>query len=202
MVNLQDILVAQHEIESYIKSTPLVHSKFLSDLSGGEIYLKMENQQVTHAFKVCGVMNRLLHLTAQEKTRGVVTASAGNHGQALAMGAQKLGFKAKIVVPTNTPKIKVEGIRQYGAELVLYGGNYPESELKAKELSQTERLLYISPYNDELIVAGHGTVGLEILRELPKADMVVVPVGGGGLISGVGIATKSLKPNMQVIGVQ
>ena len=202
MVNLQDILVAQHEIEPYIKSTPLVHSKFLSDLIGGEIYLKLENQQVTRAFKVRGVMNRLLHLSLQEKTFGVVTASAGNHGQALAMGAQKLGFKAKIVVPTNTPKIKVEGIRQYGAELIQYGGTYPESERKAKEIAQTEGLIYISPYNDEFIVAGHGTVGLEILRDLPTADAVVVPVGGGGLISGVGIATKSLKPNTLVIGVQ
>jgi threonine dehydratase len=202
MVSLQDILVAQHEIEPYIKSTPLVKSKFLSDLSSGNIYMKMENQQVTGAFKVRGVMNRLLHLTSEEKKRGVVTASAGNHGQALALGAQKLGFKAKIIVPTNTPKIKVDGIRRYGAELVLFGATYPESERKAKELAQAEGLLYISPYNDEFIVAGHGTVGLEILSKLPSADAVVVPVGGGGLISGVGLAVKNVKPSTLVIGVQ
>lgn len=202
MVSLQDILVAQHEIEPYIKTTPLTRSKFLSDLGGGNVYLKMENQQVTHAFKIRGVMNKLLHLTAQEKNRGVVTASAGNHGQAVAFGAQKLGFKAKIVVPTNTPKIKVDGIRQFGAELVLYGATYPESERKAEELAKSEGHLYISPYNDELIVAGHGTIGLEIIKELPAVDAVVVPVGGGGLISGISIAAKSLKPNTQVLGVQ
>jgi threonine dehydratase len=107
-----------------------------------------------------------------------------------------LGFKAKIVVPTNTPKIKVEGIRQYGAELLLYGDTYPESERKAKEIAQTEGRLYISPYNDELIVAGHGTIGLELLEQLPNVDVVVVPVGGGGLISGISIAIKSLKPTV------
>ncbi|MCL5949276.1 MAG: pyridoxal-phosphate dependent enzyme, partial [Candidatus Bathyarchaeota archaeon] len=113
-----------------------------------------------------------------------------------------LGFKAKIVVPTNTPKVKVDGIKQYGAELMLYGATYPEAERKAKELAQVEGRLYISPYNDELIVAGHGTIGLEILEELPNVDAVVVPVGGGGLISGISIAVKNLKPTVQVLGVQ
>jgi threonine dehydratase len=202
LVNLQDIVIAQHEIEPYIKHTPLSYSKFLSELSGGNIFLKMENLQVTRSFKIRGVMNKLLRLSAQEKAQGVVTASAGNHGQAVSFGAQKLGFKAKIVVPINTPKIKVEGIRQYGAELLLYGEIYPESERKAKELAQTEGRLYISPYNDELIVAGHGTIGLEILKELPEVEAVVVPVGGGGLISGIGIASKSLRTKMQVLGVQ
>ena len=147
-------------------------------------------------------MNKLLNLTAEEKAKGVVTASAGNHGQAVAFGAQELGFKAKIVVPTNTPKVKVDGIRQFGAELVLYGATYPEAERKAKELALLEGRLYISPYNDELIVAGHGTIGLEIFEELPNVDVVVVPVGGGGLISGISIAVKSLKPTVKVYGVQ
>ena len=202
MVTLQNIQSAQKTIAPYAKSTPLIRSKFLSQLCNAEVYLKLENLQVTHSFKIRGVINKLLNLTSEEKERGVVTASAGNHGQAVAFGARELGFKAKIVVPTNTPKVKVDGIRQYGAELVLFGGTYPEAERKAKELAQVEGRLYISPYNDELIMAGHGTIGLEVLKELPNVDVVVVPVGGGGLISGVSVALKSLKPNVQVLGVQ
>jgi len=202
MVTLQNIQSAQKTIAPYAKSTPLIRSKFLSELCNAEVYLKLENLQVTHSFKIRGVINKLLNLTSEEKARGVVTASAGNHGQAVAFGAKELGFKAKIVVPTNTPKVKVDGIKQYGAELVLFGATYPEAERKAKELAQIEGRLYISPYNDELIVAGHGTIGLEVLKDLPNVDVVVVPVGGGGLISGISIALKSLKPNVQVYGVQ
>jgi threonine dehydratase len=202
MVTLQNIQSAQKTIAPYAKSTPLIRSKFLSELCSADVYLKLENLQVTHSFKIRGVINKLLNLTSEEKARGVVTASAGNHGQAVAFGARELGFKAKIVVPTNTPKVKVDGIKQYGAELVLYGATLPEAERKAKELAQIEGRLYISPYNDELIVAGHGTIGLEVLKELPNVEVVVVPVGGGGLISGVSIALKCLKPNVQVLGVQ
>ncbi len=202
MVKLQDIKDAQKAIEPFAKRTPLNHSKALSDLSGANVYLKLENLQVTSSFKVRGVTNKLLHLSQEQKAQGVVTASAGNHGQAVAYGAQKLGFSAKIVVPTNTPKVKVEGIKQYGADLLLFGETYPEAERKAKELAQTEGRLYISPYNDELIVAGHGTAGLEILEDLPEVDVVLVPVGGGGLIAGISTAVKSLKADVQVIGVQ
>jgi len=201
-VTLQNIKQAQKTIAPYAKSTPLVRSKFLSDLCSAGIYLKLENLQVTHSFKIRGVINKLVNLSSEEKAMGVVTASAGNHGQAVAFGAKELGFSAKIVVPVNTPKIKIDGIKQYGAELILYGANYPEAEAKAKELASGEGCLYISPYNDELIVAGHGTVGLEILQELQNVDAVVVPVGGGGLISGVSIAFKSEKPDVEVIGVQ
>ena len=202
MVTLQNIRDAQKTIGPYAKLTPLNRSKFLSELCNANVYLKLENLQQTHSFKVRGVMNKLLNLTAEEKAKGVVTASAGNHGQAVAFGASDLGFKAKIVVPTNTPKVKVDGIRQFGAELVLYGATYPESERKAKELALSEGRLYISPYNDELIVAGHGTIGLEILEALPNVEVFVVPVGGGGLISGISIAVKSLKPELKVYGVQ
>jgi threonine dehydratase len=202
MVTLQNIQNAQKTVVPYAKSTPTIRSKFLSEFCSANVYLKLENLQATHSFKVRGVMNKLLSLTPEEKARGVVTASAGNHGQAVAFGAKQLGFKAKIVVPTNTPQVKVDGIRQFGAELVLYGASYPEAERKAKELALFEGRLYISPYNDELIVAGHGTIGLEILAELPNVDAVVVPVGGGGLISGISIAVKSLRPTVQVYGVQ
>jgi threonine dehydratase len=202
MVNLKNIQSAQKTIAPYAKYTPLNRSKFLSEQCNADVFLKLENLQVTHSFKIRGVINKLLSLSPEEKARGVVTASAGNHGQAVAFGAKKLGFSAKIVVPVNTPKIKVDGIKQYGADLLLFGEVYPEAEKKAKELATQEGRLYISPYNDELIVAGHGTVGLEILQALPNVDVVVVPVGGGGLISGVSIAVKSQKPNVQVIGVQ
>ena len=202
MVNLEDIEQAQKNIGSYAKLTPLTQSKFLSELCGGNVFLKWENQQPTHSFKIRGVINKLLSLTTEEKAKGIVTASAGNHGQAVAYGAQKLGFKAKIVVPTHTPQVKVDGIRQFGAELVLYGETYDEAEKKAKELAMQEGRLFISPYNDQYIVAGHGTVGLEILKDLPTVDSVIVPVGGGGLIGGIAIAVKSQKPNVRVIGVQ
>ena len=201
-VNLEDIEQAQKNIASYIKLIPLTQSKFLSELCSGNVFLKWENQQPTHSFKIRGVINKLLSLTAEEKMNGIVTASAGNHGQAVAYGAQKLGFKAKIVVPTHAPQVKVDGIRQFGAELVLFGETYDEAERKAKELAAREGRLFISPYNDERIVAGHGTVGLEILKDLPNVDSVVVPVGGGGLIGGIAIAIKSQKPKVCVIGVQ
>jgi threonine dehydratase len=202
MVKLQDIQQAQKNIASYAKLTPLIPSKFLSDLCDGNVFLKLENQQLTRSFKIRGVINKLLSLSDEEKAKGVITASAGNHGQAVAYGAQKLGFKAKIVVPTHAPQVKVEGIRQFDAELLLYGETYDEAEKKAKELAAQEGKLYISPYNDERIVAGHGTVGLEILKELPMVDVVIVPVGGGGLIGGIAIAVKSQKPTVKVIGVQ
>ena len=202
MVTFRELQQAQKTIDPYVKSTLMVRSDFLSELCNGEIFLKLENQQVTHSFKIRGVMNKLLSLSTEEKTRGVVTASAGNHGQAVAFGAKELGFSAKIVVPTNTPKIKVDGIKEYDADLLLFGETYPEAEKKAKEIATKEGLLYISPYNDELIVAGHGTIGLEILEELPNVDAVLVPVGGGGLIAGISIAIKSQRPNVQVIGVQ
>jgi len=202
MVTFEDIVQAQKNIASYAKVTPLIPSKFASELIKGNVFLKLENQQLTHSFKVRGVINKLLSLSAEEKAKGVVTASAGNHGQAVAYGAQKLGFHAKIVVPTHAPQVKVGGIRQFGAELLLYGETYDEAEKKAKQLAAQEGRLYISPYNDERIVAGHGTVGLEILKEQPGVDVVIVPVGGGGLIGGIAIAVKTQKPNAKVIGVQ
>jgi len=202
MVNFQDILQAQKNIAFYVNLTPLTQSKFLSELCGGNIFLKWENQQLTHSFKIRGVINKLLSLSPEEKAKGLITASAGNHGQALAYGAQKLGFHVEIVVPTHAPKVKVEGIRQWGAALLLYGDTYDVAEKKAKELAAKEGRLYISPYNDPRIVAGHGTIGLEILKDLPDVDTVIVPVGGGGLIGGISIAIKTQKPAARVIGVQ
>ena len=202
VIGLQEIRDAQKAIEPFVMPTPLVHSQFLSNLRGGDVFLKLENLQVTNSFKIRGAFNRFLHLSLEEKARGIVTASAGNHGQAVAFAARKLNFPAKIVVPKNTPRIKIEGIKKYGVELVLFGDIYDEAEQKAKALAREEGLVFISPYNDELIIAGHGTIGLEIIKALPNVDTVIVPVGGGGLISGISIAVKSVKPSLCVIGVQ
>ena len=166
------------------------------------MFLKLENQQVTNSFKARGAFYKLLNLTQKEEQMGIITASAGNHGQAVAYAARKLGFPAKVVVPTTTPHVKVDGIRKWGADLVLFGDSYDEAEAKAKELARKDGCAYISPYNDEWIIAGHGTVGLEIVETLPNVDVVVVPVGGGGLISGVSIAVKSVKPTAELFGVQ
>jgi threonine dehydratase len=201
MINLKDIQDARKDIAHFVEGTPLVRSQFLSDLCNCGVLLKLENLQITNSFKIRGAFNRLLHLSAEEKG-GIITASAGNHGQAVAYAARKLGFSARIVVPETTPQIKIDGIKKYGADLVLFGDTYDEAEQKAKELAQKDDCAYISPYNDELIIAGHGTIGLEIIEALPNVDAVVVPVGGGGLISGISIAIKSIKPSVQVIGVQ
>jgi threonine dehydratase len=202
VVNLKNIQDARKAIAPFIKCTPLVQSQFLSSSCGCGVYLKLENLQITNSFKPRGVFNKLLHLSADEKSKGIITASAGNHGEAVAFAAQKLNYYARVVVPITTPKVKIDGIRKYGADLVLFGENYDEAEHKAKELARKDGCAYVSPYNDELIIAGHGTIGLEIIEALPNVDTVMVPLGGGGLISGIGIAIKSIKPETQIIGVQ
>lgn len=201
MISLRKIQDARKAIAPFVKSTPLVRSQFLSNLCNGDVLLKLENLQITNSFKIRGAFSRLLHLSAEERM-GIITASAGNHGQAVAYAARKLNFSARIVVPKTTPKAKIEGIKKYDADLVLFGDIYDEAEQKAKELARKDGRTYISPYDDELIIAGHGTIGLEIIEALPNVDAVIVPVGGGGLVSGISIAIKSIKPNVQIIGVQ
>ena len=202
MVTLKNIQDAREAIAPFVKCTPLVQSQFLTTFCGCPLFLKLENLQITNSFKHRGVFNKLLNLSTEEKDRGIITASAGNHGEAVAYAAQKLNHYARVVVPRNTPKVKIEGIRKYGADLVLFGENYDEAERKAKELARKDGCAYISPYNDELIIAGHGTIGLEIVEALPDVDAVMVPLGGGGLISGISIAVKSTMPDVEVIGVQ
>jgi threonine dehydratase len=202
LITLQNIQDARKAIAPFIKHTPLVQSQFLTAYCGCPLFLKLENLQITGSFKPRGVFNKLLHLNENEKDRGIITASAGNHGEAVAFAAQKLNHYARVVVPRNTPKVKIEGIRKYGADLVLFGENYDEAERKAKALARKDDCAYISPYNDEYIIAGHGIIGLEIIEALPDVEAVMVPLGGGGLISGISIAVKSIKPHVQVIGVQ
>ena len=202
MISIKDIEDAQRAVAPFIKTTPLAPSAFLSDLSNGDVFLKLENLQLTQAFKVRGAVNKLLNLSRKEKELGIITASAGNHGQAVAYAANKLGLPSKVVVPTSTPHVKISGIRKYGANLVLFGDNYDQAEQHAKQLAKKDGCAYISPYDDKFIIAGHGTAGLEIVAALPNVDVVVVPVGGGGLISGVSIAVKSTKPEVEIVGVQ
>jgi len=202
MVTLQTIEKARKDTAALIKQTPLVRSEFFSKLSSAEVFLKLENLQITKSFKPRGAVNKLLHLKAEEVDRGIITASAGNHGQAVAYAAQKLSLPVRVVVPVSTPKVKIEGMKKYGANLVLFGDNYDGAERRAKKLARRDGCAYISPYDDELIISGHGTVGLEIVEALPEVDVVVVPVGGGGLISGVSISVKSTKPETEIVGVQ
>jgi len=202
MITLQNIKKAKENIYTLAKRTPLVHSQFLSKFCGGEVYLKLENQQITNSFKIRGAINRITQLTLEERRLGIVTASTGNHAQGVAHVAEHLNIPVKIFVPTNTSKAKLDKIKKYNVEVILYATRCDEVELKAREVAIKEGLIYISPYNDEGIIAGQGTIGLEILDELQHVDIIIVPVGGGGLISGIAIAAKSLNPNVQIIGVQ
>ncbi len=201
MINLQDIKDARRTMGNLVERTPLMRSHFLSNFCGGDVHLKLENQQITNSFKIRGALNKMLHLSAEEMQKGVITASTGNHAQAVAIGAEKLNLSAKIVIPRNTSKVKIDKIKKHDVELILYG-DYNQAEKRAKDLATKEGLTYISPYNDKMIIAGHGTIGLEILEDLPGVDTIIVPVGGGGLISGIGLAVKSVKPSVQIIGVQ
>jgi threonine dehydratase len=202
MINLQDIYAANELIGDLVKRTPVTRSNFLSECCNGSVSLKLENQQITNSFKIRGALNKMLRLSYDEMKRGVVTASAGNHAQAVAISAERLDLYAKIVLPKNASKIKIARLKEHDVDLLLYGNFYDEAEQKAIDIANKAGLTYISPYNDNLVIAGQGTIGLEILEDLPSVDTIIVPVGGGGLISGISIAIKSLKPSVNVIGVQ
>jgi threonine dehydratase len=202
MITLRDIEDARKAIQREINKTPLVHSEFLSGLCGGEVYLKLENLQITNSFKIRGALNRMMHLRPDEIGRGVITASLGNHAQAVAIGAEKLNVTGTVVVPETTSRIKIEKIRKHKVELILHGETYDLAEQYAQELAKKGGLIFISPYNDSYVVAGQGTVGLEILEDLPTVDTIIVPVSGGSLLAGIGVAAKSTRPNIEILGVQ
>ncbi|MBN1329447.1 MAG: threonine/serine dehydratase [Candidatus Heimdallarchaeota archaeon] len=202
MVNYQAIIEAQKTIKSFIKLTPLYQSQFLSKFCNGNVFLKLENQQITNSFKVRGAYNKILNLTQKEKQKGLITASSGNHAQAVALVAAKFNIPIKIIVPINTPFNKLEKINKYPITLELNGNNYDESENYALKLSKEENLMYISAYNDDLIIAGQGTIGLEILQDMPSITDILVPLGGGGLLSGITIAVKNINPKIKVYGIQ
>ena len=200
-IDISDIKSARETIRPFIKGTTLKYSNFLSSLCQGIVYLKLENTQLSHSFKIRGAFNKILHLTPEEKQKGIITCSSGNHGLATSIAAKKLNMSVKIVVPETTPRKKVDKIKEYSTELILYG-DYDKAEQKALELACKEVKTYISPYNDPDIVAGQGTIGLEILEEFPEVEKVLVPIGGGGLIAGIAIAIKSKNRSIEVIGVQ
>ncbi len=200
-ISLETIKNAQNRIVDFIKKTPLLHSEFLSKLCKGTVYLKLENQQLTNSFKIRGAFNRMLQLNEEEMRRGVITASSGNHAQGVALAAKHLGISTKIVVPKEISKAKLDKIKKFDVSIVQEG-NYDEVESKAKKLSINEGLTYISPYNDREIIVGQGTIGLEIYEELGHVDSIVVPIGGGGLVSGISVAIKSIDPTTTIIGVQ
>ncbi len=202
VVTLQDIEKAQEVLNGLIKKTELDYSISSSKLIGSEIYLKFENTQLTGSFKIRGASNKIYNLTQEEKARGVVASSAGNHAQGVALAASRQKVNSKIVMPTKAPIVKVTATKNYGAEVVLHGDYYDEAFEKAKEIEKFEGRVFVHPYDDPYVIAGQGTIGLEILRDLPDVDTVITPIGGGGLISGIATAIKAFKPNCKVIGVQ
>lgn len=202
MLSLTDIEQAAKRLQGHLLDTPCVESKTLSQLTGAQIYLKFENLQYTASFKERGACNKLAQLSADDRRRGVIAMSAGNHAQGVAYHAQRLGLRAVIVMPCSTPGVKIERTRGFGAEVVLYGDTLDESRTHALRLAEGEGLVFVHPYDDEAIVAGQGTVGLEMLRAVPDLDMLVIAVGGGGLIAGVATAVKALKPDIEIVGVQ
>ncbi len=201
-MNLRDIYSARKRIEKYVRKTPLEYSHFLSDLSGGEVWLKLENQQYTGSFKARGAMNKLIQLSPEEKARGIVTASSGNHAQGVGYAGKILGVDSTIVVPANTPRVKRDAIELFGVELIVHGDEYMEAERFSRDLEARLGKTHISAYNDLDIIMGQGTVGLEIAEEMPDIDKVLVPVGGGGLISGVSCAPKAIDATTEVFGAQ
>jgi len=200
--HLKGIQEAQARITGVIKKTPLIYSELFSELSGNYIYMKPENLQKTGAFKIRGAYNKISQLSDEEKEKGLVTSSAGNHAQGVAYAARELGVKATIVMPKTTPFIKVDSTRQYGVDVVLSGTVYDEAYEKVLEIVAEEGATLVHPFDDIDVIYGQGTIGLEILEELPDVDVVLVPVGGGGLVSGIALAIKALNPKVRVIGVE
>src|ERR1700687_2230570 len=201
-VTLSAIHAAMGRIRDSIYLSPCARSEDLSQITGNSVYLKLDNLQRTGAFKERGALNKLLTLTEQERARGVIAASAGNHAQGLAYHAGRHGISAQIVMPLTTPLIKVSATKGYGAEVVLYGANYDEACEEAIRRSGQFGMTFIHPFDDEVVIAGQGTMGLEIMQQVPDIEAVVAPIGGGGLIAGVACAVKETNPHVRVIGVQ
>jgi threonine dehydratase len=201
-ITIDDIRVAHGRIAGEVVRTPVSHSATLSAITGAEVYIKFENQQFTASFKERGALNKLLQLSEAERTAGVIAISAGNHAQGVAYNAQRLGIPATIVMPETTPFTKVSHTRAFGAKVVLVGETIADGVEEVDQLAKRDGLSFIHPFDDDAIIAGQGTVGLEMLEDVPQLDVLAVPIGGGGLISGIAIAGKSLKPDIEIIGVE
>jgi threonine dehydratase len=202
MITIADIHAARERLGKAIYRTPCPESLTLGKLCGCRVFNKLENLQMTGSFKERGALNKLLQLNAAEKQAGIVAASAGNHAQGVAYHATRLGIRSVIVMPKQTPLIKVSNTRDLGGEVVLHGANYDEALVQAKQLAATHGYTFVHAFDDDAIIAGQGTLGLELLDEEVKFDAVVVPIGGGGMISGIAIALKTMRPDLRVIGVE
>ena len=203
-VGLDDINHAWARIRSEVRNTPLIHSRTLSDIAGCQTHFKLENLQMTGSFKERGVVNKLLTLSDEEKTKGLIAASAGNHAQALAYHASRLGISVKIVMPKYSPIVKVRSTRHWGAEVILAGETFDDAMQTSREMAEREQRLYIHPFDDTLVAAGQGTIGVELLstETTRPIDAILVPVGGGGLVAGIAAYVKAVAPDISVIGVE
>jgi threonine dehydratase len=202
MLNFADVEEARRRIGGQIYIAPLSYSETISRMTSSRVFFKLDNLQMTGSFKERGALNRLLTLTKGEAERGVIAASAGNHGMAVAFHSRRLNVESTIVMPVHAPLIKVGRVRQYGAHTVLYGEDYDEAFTEAQRLSQERRLTFLHAFNDPTIIAGQGTIGIELYEQNPQLDAVIVPVGGGGLIAGIALVLKVLNPRIRIIGVQ
>ncbi|WP_415379510.1 threonine ammonia-lyase [Halosimplex sp. TS25] len=202
MIELADVLDARERVAETARHTPLDYSHTFSAMTGADVHLKLETFQRTGSFKIRGATNKIATLSDAEQASGVVTASAGNHAQGVALAATRIGVDSKIVMPEHAPVSKVQATRNYGAEVVLHGADYDEAAERAHEIERDEGRVYVHAFDDPMVMAGQGTIGLEILEDLPEAETVVVPIGGGGLISGIATAVKAKNPDSRVVGVQ
>ena len=202
MAKLEAFIKAKEKLSKVLLKTSLIQSPIFSKEAGNEVYIKPENLQKTGSFKIRGAYNKITNLSDEEKKKGVIASSAGNHAQGVAYGAKESGIKAVIVMPKSTPLIKVESTKQYGAEVILHGDVYDDAFKKAKELEEKKGYVFVHPFDDKDVIYGQGTITLEILEELPETDIILVPIGGGGLISGIACAAKILKPEIKIIGVE
>ncbi len=201
-IGLADVHAARERIRDSVYYSPCPHSEMLSGLTGQHVYLKLENLQMTGSFKERGALNRIAMLTPEQAERGVIAASAGNHAQGVAHHATKRGIRSLIVMPQQTPLVKVTATRNFGAEVLLHGANFDEAHAEARRVCERNGMTFIHPFDDAAVMAGQGTIGLELLEQVPKLEAVVVPIGGGGLIGGIACAIKESRPEVKVIGVQ
>ena len=202
MLKLEDFQAAKKRVDEVILPTHLIHSEAFSEESGNDVYIKPENLQKTGAFKIRGAYNKIMKLDDEAKKKGLIASSAGNHAQGVAYAAKKLGVKATICMPAHTPLIKVDATKAHGADVVLYGEAYDEAYEKAVELQKSEGYTFVHPFDDEDVMEGQGTIALEIMEELPDVDYILVPIGGGGLISGIACAAKQINPSVKIVGVE
>ena len=201
-ISLADVQAAREVLKGHVANSPCMYSRTLSEITGAQIYLKFENLQFTASFKERGALNKLVSLDARQKKNGVIAASAGNHAQGVSYHATRLGIPSTIVMPKFTPNVKVEMTQRHGADVVLFGENFDEAKAHALQLSAERNLTFVHPYDDAMVIAGQGTIALEMLEAFPQLDMLCIAIGGGGLISGMATAAKALKPDIDIVGVE